>query len=96
MGHFHLAMKAVLKDSVEVLCQNLEQSLKQFCEKFGFNVLARSSSPNRFTLNHDAINFVLSEGARVRDTVFNVGLEVKDVKQVVDVVKRNDGKVIRG
>lgn len=80
---------------VEVLCQNLEQSLKQFCEKFGFNVLARSSSPNRFTLNRDAINFVLSEGARERDTVFNVALEVKDVKQVVDVVKRNDGKVIR-
>ena len=79
-------MKAVLKDSVEVLCQNLEQSLKQFCEKFGFYVLARSSSPNRFTLNHDTIHFVLSEGARERDTVFNVALEVKDVKQVVDVV----------
>ena len=91
-----VAKMVVRLHHVEVLCQNLEQSLKQFCEKFGFNVLARSSSPNRFTLNRDAINFVLSEGARERDTVFNVALEVKDVKQVVDVVKRNDGKVIRG
>lgn len=82
---------------VEVLCQNLQQSLRQFCGKFGFRVLASSSSPNnRVTLNRDSINFVLSEGARERDTVFNVALEVKDVKKVVEIVKRNNGKIIRG
>jgi len=80
---------------VEVLCQNLPQSLKQFCGKFGFKVLARSPFPNRVILNRDAINFVLSEGARERDTVFNVALEVKDVREAVDIVERNNGKIIR-
>lgn len=81
---------------VEVLCQNLQQSLKQFCGKFGFRVLARSPSLSQVTLNRDSINFVLSEGACERDTVFNVALEVKDVGKAVDIVKRNDGKIIRG
>lgn len=81
---------------VEVLCQNLQQSLKQFCGQFGFKLLATSPFPNRVILNRDAINFVLSEGARERDTVFNVALEVKDVRKAVDIVKRNDGKIIRG
>lgn len=80
---------------VEVLCQNLQQTLRQFCGKFGFRLLARSSFPNRVTLNRDAINFVLSEGAAERDTVFNVALEVKDVGKTVDIVKRNNGKIIR-
>ncbi|KAK2572164.1 4-hydroxyphenylpyruvate dioxygenase-like protein [Acropora cervicornis] len=81
---------------VEILCQNLQQSLKQFCGKYGFRVAARSPFPNQVILNRDAINFVLSEGAHDRDTVFNVALEVKDVKQAVDIVQRNNGKVIRG
>ena len=81
---------------VEVLCRNLQQSLKQFCGNFGFQVLARSSCPNRVTLNRDAINFVLSEGARERDTVFNVALEVKDVRKAVDIVKQNNGQIIKG
>ena len=80
---------------VEVLCQNLQQSLRKFCGNFGFRVLASSSFPNRVTLNRDSINFVLSEGASERDTVYNVALEVKDVKQVVDIVERNSGKIIR-
>ena len=80
---------------IEVLCQNLQQTLKQFCGKFGFRLLARSSFPNRVTLNRDSINFVLSEGAPERDTVFNVALEVKDVGKAVDTVKRNNGKIIR-
>lgn len=81
---------------VEVLCQNLQQSLRQFCGKFGFKVLASSSFPYRVTLNRDSINFVLSEGAHERDTVYNVALEVKDVKNAVDTVKRNNGKIIKG
>lgn len=81
---------------VEVLCQNLQQTLKLFCGKFGFRLLARSLSPNRVTLNRDSINFVLSEGAPERDTVFNVALEVKDVGRAVESVKRNNGKIIRG
>ena len=80
---------------VEVLCQNLQQSLKQFVGKFGFKVLAHSPFPKRIILNRNAINFVLSEGAQERDTVFNVALEVKDVRKAVDVVKRNNGKIIR-
>lgn len=78
---------------VEVLCQNLQQSLKQFCGKFGFKVLASSPFPNRVILNHNSINFVLSEGER--DTVFNVALEVKDVRKAVDIVERNNGKIIK-
>lgn len=81
---------------VEILCQNLQQGLRQFCGKFGFRVLARSPSPHQVVLNRDAINFVLSEGARGRDTVFNVALEVKDVRRAVDIVERNNGKVIKG
>ena len=80
---------------VEIRCQNLQQSLRQLCGHFGFRVLASSSFPNRVTLNRDSINFVLSEGAGERDTVYNVALEVKDVKNVVDNVERNDGKIIK-
>ena len=81
---------------VEVLCQSLEHGLKQFCGKFGFRVLAHSSSPDRIALNRGCINFVLSEGARERETVFNVALEVNDVNRAVDNVERNSGKIIRG
>lgn len=39
---------------------------------------------------------MLSEGVCERDIVFNVVFEVKDVGKVVDIVKRNDGRIIRG
>lgn len=39
---------------------------------------------------------MLSEGVCERDIVFNVVFEVKDVGKVVDIVKRNDGGIIRG
>lgn len=46
-------------------------------------------------MNWDFINFVLSEGVGEWDIVYNVVFEVKDVKNVVDNVERNDGKVIK-
>ena len=94
-NHVFTEKMVVRLHHVEVLCQNLQQSLKQFCGKFGFKVLASSLFPNRVILNRDSINFVLSEGAQERDSVFNVALEVKDVRRAVDIVERNNGKIIK-
>ena len=79
---------------IEVLCKNLQQSLKQFCGQFGFKVLAESLSPKRFAIKRDSIHFVLTEGRQ--DTVFNVALEVKDIHRVSSLMGRNLGKVLRG
>ena len=78
---------------VEVLCKNLQTSLKQFCGQFGFKVLAASESPKRVAITRNAINFVLTEGWR--DTVFNVAFEVNDVHHVLSVLKRHSGKILQ-
>ena len=82
---------------VEILCKNLQQRLSQFCGRFGFSVLAEtSSSPRkRFAIKRDSIHFVLTENIGCKDTVFNVALEVKNVGLTSQRVEKHGGKILK-
>ena len=82
---------------IEILCKNLEQRLSQFCGRFGFNVLAETSPTprKRFAIKRDSIHFVLTEGDKGKDTVFNVALEVKNVGLAAQRVEKHAGKILK-
>ena len=76
---------------VEVLCQNVEKTLRIFIDKFGFALYCQlkiGTGKKSYVLKQESMLLLLSEGEY--DTVFNIAFEVKDVHDLVNNIEEED------